>query len=137
MPELTNPSGTVWGYSDCEDEGFQGAFTSEEEAIEKGNKRFKNEPETGGVFWVQPGSYPPVTKVAPDYNMLAEHVVDLIGDNAHEEWDEAAEDFPDVSDDAKKELENELKAVIDAWMTRHLEAPCWEPTGDPKPIRIT
>jgi hypothetical protein len=137
MSEPTNPAGTVWGYSIDEDEGFQGAFTTKEEAIEKGNARFKNEPETGGTFWIQPGAYPPVTKVAPDYGMLSEHVVDLIGDNAHEAWDDMAEDFPDVSPEAKKELENELKSVIDAWMMRHLEAPCWEPEGDPEPVRIT
>lgn len=134
MPELTNPSGTVWGFSEYEDEGFQGAYTSKEEAIAKGRERYRNQPETGGTFWIQPGVYPPVTKVAPNYSMLAGHVVDIITDTANEEWDEAAEDFPDVPTEVQQELEGELKAVIDAWMMRHLETPCWEPSGDAEKI---
>ena len=136
MP-LSNPTGIVWGISSHEDEGFQGAYASKEEAIEQGRTKFRNEPETGGTFWIQAGTYPEVTKVAPDYAMLSEHVVDLIGDAAHEEWDEAAEDFPSPPDGTQAELESELKAVVDAWMLRHLEAPCWEPAGDAEEILIS
>ncbi len=136
MSELTNPTGTVWGFSDYEDEGFQGAFTSREEAIAKGTERFKNEPESAGSFWIQPGTYPDVTKVAPSYEMLAEHVIELIGDAANEEWGEMAEDFPSPEDGTQGELAGELKAVIDAWMMRHLEAPCWEPEGDAEEIKM-
>lgn len=135
MP-LTNPSGIVWGFSDYEDEGFRGAYVTKEEALAAGREEFAKDPEAGATFWIQPGTYPPVTKVAPSYEMLAEHVIDLIGDNAGEEWDDMAEDFPDPPDGSKGELANELKEVIDSWMLRHLEAPCWEPEGDAEEHRI-
>lgn len=133
---LTNPPGVVWGYSSHEDEGFQGAYTSKEEAIAKAREEYRQDPESGGTFWIQPGVYPEVTKVAPSYEMLAEHVIDLISDGADEEWDEMAEDFPAPPTGAEGELANELKEVIDAWMLRHLEAPCWEPEGDAEEISI-
>ena len=119
---------TVYGWSTYEDEGFTGAFATKEEALADAYEDIGKEAD---VF-IQAGFYEDVTTLAPTGANLAEHIIELIGEESYEHCGEFAEDWPDVPAEAEKELADALDGVVKAWMAKHLKMPAWQPDGEPE-----
>ena len=131
MDMAMNEEGLVWGWSTYDDEGFRGAHPSKEAAIVEAQDNLGSDYQYTNVY-VQAGSYEDVTTLIPDLSLTVENIVEQIGEKGYEECGELAEDWPDVSDEASKELENELSVVVMAWMRKHLKMPAWSPVGEPE-----
>lgn len=118
----------VYGWSTYEDEGFVGAFVTQEEALKDAHDSVGKDSD----IFVQEGYYEEVTKLAPAGSKFIENVFDAISEKAYEECgEEAAEGWPDVSQEAETELAEALTETIKAWMAKHLKMPAWTPVGDP------
>jgi hypothetical protein len=109
LPEDVPVDIPVWGYAASEDaERWSGSCSSEEQAIAEGRAEY-------GLyvhFVVRSGVRYAARRFMPD----AADILSLAGDSASDEAGEAAEDFPDASEEAK----NELELLLDNWADRRL-----------------
>jgi hypothetical protein len=121
----------VWGWSTYSDEGFTGAHPSKEHAIAEARDNLGSDFAYTNVY-VQAGQYEDVAKILPRVDMLAEHVIEHMSENSYEECGELAEDWPDVSPEQLKELEDGLKTLLEGWARKHFEMPAWAPVGEPE-----
>jgi hypothetical protein len=118
----------VYGWSAYEDEGFVGAFSTQEEALKDAHESVGKDSD----IFIQEGYYGDVSELAPAGNTFVENILDAVQERAYEECGEdAAEGWPDVTQEAETELANEVGNVIKAWMRKHLKMPAWTPVGDP------
>jgi hypothetical protein len=120
---------TIWGYSHSENVDLVSGkcFSREAAIIEAANEL---ELEDGEVFFLWSGVEPSPARFVPD----ADDVIEQMGERAYEEIGEAAEDFPEATDEAK----NELRDLLGAWAVKHF-TPCrfWECTGLPEKLTWT
>lgn len=118
----------VYGWSTYEDEGFVGAFATPEEALADAHESVGKEED----IYVQEGFYEDVTKLVPHYSCFLENILDAISEKAYEECGEdAAEGWPDISQEAETELTDAVSAAVKEWMKKHLKMPAWTPVGEP------
>jgi hypothetical protein len=111
----------VWGWSRYRDgERYQGAYDRREEAIAEGRA---HEGDSVG-FWIHKGRRPAPESYVPDPEWVIEHMAEGAGD----EGGEAADEFPDVSAEAKAELD----ALLTAWARKHVKVSFWIGVGDPE-----
>ena len=99
----------VWGYAEHEDaERWYGSCATKEAAIAEGRAEYGRHVH----FVVRPGTRYAARRFMPD----AEDLIEMMGDRASDEAGDAAEEFPDVGEYARKDFE----AVLDAWADKHL-----------------
>lgn len=122
--DLNEKDEVVWGYSESEHaEVWSGACATREEAIQEGAK------ELGLTeFWVRSGIRPSPSEFLPDVDFLLEHM----GEAAQDKVGEAAEEFPDVSDEARDELE----ALLSEWADQHITVGFWAASGAPEIVTV-
>jgi len=125
--EEKNP--IVWGHSSYPDEGFMGAYTTKEAATKNGRELYGDD-----SFYVQAGYYGDVADVCPGLSNVFDGITEDMAEKAYEQWGDLAEDWPDVSDDARSELLAGLEEVTKVWMRKHLKAPGWMAIGEPEKI---
>lgn len=131
MAESTEGTdGIVWGYSDYDDEGFQGAYTSKEEAIEVARDEYGDHQD----FYILRGRYADVAEFCPDLDLAIEGWLEDISEKAYEECGELAEDWPSVSNEQREELKESLGPVLKDWMRKHMKPPAWTPVGQAEKI---
>jgi hypothetical protein len=114
----------LWGHAErlpAGGERFDGAFKSREEAIEDGRKTYR-----GGSFWIAGGDAPTPESLMPD----VDDIVERITEHAWNEGRGAAEEFPQLSEEARTELEETLTA----WAKKHLDVNFWVQQGTAEKI---
>jgi hypothetical protein len=113
----------VWGHaSERSPEQWQGTFATREEAVADGRTEY------AGDFYVVSGHLRSATEFFPD----ADWIVEDAGNRACEECGEVAEDFPEASPEALKELD----ALLTAWVEEHVaEVRFWTADGDGELVR--
>jgi hypothetical protein len=115
---------TCWGYAEHDEaERISGRCASRDEAIVEA---FTEHVDLGEM-WIYSGAEVDPFTLVPH----ATEIVELMGERASDNCGEVAEDWPDVSDEAKKEL-NDLLA---AWVRKNAPARFW--MADGKPERVT
>ena len=103
-----------WGHAPEEKpERWFGSFATMAEAIEAGHKTY-SEDET---FYVCSGNL----AWGPGYMPTVDELEEMIWSTAYEDVGELAEDFPDITEAAKLELDTFLKD----WAARHVIATFW------------
>lgn len=114
----------VWAHAEWEKaERLEGGHDTVEAAIAEGHREYD-----GAEFWLYECRRPNVLEFVPD----ATDVTDVMRERAEELLGEAAEEFPDVSEEA----EAELKALLDAWAMKHVQMRWWTSEGCAPEIRI-
>ncbi len=99
-----------WGYASSEDaESWRGCCLTREEAIEEAIDEYRDEDGYDG-FWIHSGHLVSVETVMPDVDDLLEGM----GERAGDEAGEVAEDYPDVTNEARIELEELIRGWIAA-----------------------
>ena len=76
----------------------------------------KGELTVGRVVWFGETSRPD-----PTCYFDADNVLEMIGERAYDDAGELAEGYPDVSDDAK----TELNTFLEGWLKAHCQPPFW------------
>jgi hypothetical protein len=71
----------------------------------------------GSIVYVADKEHACASMFMPDVNDVIEH----IADRAYEDGSEWADGYPEISEDAKSELD----AFLDAWADKHMPAPTW------------
>lgn len=115
-----------WGYASSKDaEGWTGCYLTREEAIEDGRSDYSYLTEHGRQydgFWIHSGHLLSVETVLPDVDDLLERM----GETAYDEAGEVAEDYPDVTNEARIELEGLLRG----WVEKHALPTFWVADGE-------
>jgi hypothetical protein len=112
-----------WGHAPEEKpEHWHGSFLTREAAYEDGCRVY----EKHEAFYICRGEMADGPSFMPDAKALEE----IIWDNAYIDAGEVADEFPDIKEDAKKELDQ----LLQFWATRHLKANFW--IADNVPFRI-
>ena len=107
-----------WGYASSRDaETWTGAYETRKEAILDGLADY-----CGEGFWIHSGHLVPLETVLPDVDDLLERM----GEVAYDEAGEVAEDYPDVTDEARIELEELLRG----WCEKHARPTFWVADGE-------
>lgn len=114
---------TVWGYSDVLDtERWFGRCATRDEAIEQARKEYGRDV----AVYVLQGRADPPSAFMPS----VDYILEAAAEKAYDEAGEAADDFPDASDEAREALKN----LLASWANEHLTVSFW--TCDGKPERI-
>jgi hypothetical protein len=114
-----------WGHSEHEKaERWSGAFESREEAIEDGRRHYRHGP--AAPFWIQAGATPDAASFVPS----ADEIVEQMGNAAADNAGEVAAEYPDVSAEAREELD----AYLATWATKHAAPRFWIAVGAPEKI---
>lgn len=112
----------MWGHCRHEhSERYDGAYETRDEAIAEGRAQHGDD----AAFWILEGARPDAASFMPD----ADDIIERMHESASEHG-EAAEEYPDVSDEAKAELD----AILTAWARKHAEPRFWIGTGEPEKI---
>lgn len=101
----------VYGVSQNE-ERFEGAYKSREEAVDEGRSIFPGE-----AFLLGWGYKPDPAQFIPS----TDWVLESMAESALDEAGEAAEEWPDITDEAEKELNELLKA----WARKNCPVDFW------------
>lgn len=110
-------SKTVWSYASVPDtDRWSEPYQTRDEAILAGRAEY-----SGERFWIQSGHEPDPETFLP----FASDIVEQMADGAGNEAGEAAEEWPDVSKQALKDLDDFLKA----WAKKHCKVNFWVATG--------
>ena len=114
-----------WGYASSKDaESWTGCHLTREEAIEEGRDHYTYPKEYGHTydgFWIHSGHVVPLEAVMPD----VDDIIETMGERAYDEAGEVAEEFPDVSNEAKTELEELLRG----WCEKYARPTFWVADG--------
>ena len=103
-----------WGHAPEEHpERWFGSFLSKQEVIAEGKKTYPS----NEAFYVCAGTL----ANGPGYMPDADELEEMIWQAAHDDVGEAAEDFPDLTEQAK----TELSAFLKGWAERHVKALFW------------
>ncbi len=100
---------------DRDQEQWNGPFSTRAEAIAAATAE-------GHSFFLDTAHQPDALDMVPS----ADDIIEDIGEYAVDTHGECAEDFPDVSDEAKAEL----AALLEAWSYKHLRVRFWICNGD-------
>lgn len=113
----TTESREVWGYASSEDcESWEGVCKSRDEAITEGRSEFGDQ-----GFWVMRGTRPDPAKYVPHIDTILDHM----SEDAGEEGGEAAEDYPDVTDEGREAL----GMLLRAWARQYARPTFWVADG--------
>ncbi|MFA4971558.1 MAG: hypothetical protein WC683_03015 [bacterium] len=109
-----------WCYATSrEAEAWNGNFATREEAIEEGTREYEGDADH---FFVACGECPDPADAMPRALDIIEMMVECAGD----EWGEIAEDWPEVS----KEEEKELDDILEGWARKHCRISFFMVDGD-------
>lgn len=112
----------AWSHASKDnDETFNGHHATREEAIAAGTEEYEGE-----IFWICEFRKMGPTECVPS----ASEILEIMTDRAVEAVGDAAEDFPDVADEAIDELD----ALLDAWAEKHVECDLWTHVGKPEKV---
>lgn len=115
----------MWGHGEHEKtERWDGAFETREAAIEDGRKHYQHGP--AQAFWIQAGALCSATAFVPD----AAEIIERMNEAANDEAGEVAEEYPDVTEEAKAEMD----AFLSAWAEKHAAPRFWVGVGEPEKI---
>ena len=107
-----------WGYASSRNsEAWIGECKTRQEAILEGIATYCGEP-----FWIHSGHLLSVETVLPDVDDLLERM----GETAYDEAGEVAEDYPDVTNEARIELEGLLRG----WVEKYARPTFWVADGE-------
>lgn len=121
--EVKKQPGIVWGYSESLDaERWCGRCATREEAIEEARKEYGRD----AVFYVILGRADPPSAFMPS----VDYILEAVAESAYDEAGEAADDFPDVSDEDRESLKN----LLASWANEHLTVSFWVCDGKPERI---
>lgn len=112
----------LWGHREERRKNYTGAFKTREEAIADGRATYGE----GETFWIASGMPPTPESLVPD----ADEIVERISEQAYDVASEAAEEFPQLSDEAKAELDE----LLEGWAKKHLDVNFWVQEGDAEKI---
>lgn len=108
-----------WGYARSRDaESWRGCCLTKQEAILEGLANFANDE----PFWVHSGHLVPLDAVMPD----ADDLLETMGERAYDEAGEVAEEYPDVTNEAKVELDG----LIRGWCEKYARPNFWVADGE-------
>ncbi len=117
---------TSWCYS-FDNQNFRSeVFESEELAVQDAIKQGEDKDH---VF-VAPCKRAVNSQFYPDADLITEHM--LV--NAQDNYNEHADEYPDVSEDAEKELTRELHKLLDRWCKKHQVEPTFYMVGESKKV---
>jgi hypothetical protein len=103
---------TVWGYATSDDcDTWSGMCETREQAIKEARSEFGDVP----YFYVMEGTQSPPSAYVPDANWVVEQMAETA------DGGEASAEFPEVSDEAKKELDE----LLEAWADRNVKVNFW------------
>ena len=115
-----------WGYASSKDaEAWTGVCLTRDEAIKEGLEHYGYLSEYGGKwdgFWIHSGHVVPLEAVMPD----VDDIIEMMGERAHDEAGECAEEYPDVTNEAR----NELEGLIRGWCERYATPTFWVADGE-------
>lgn len=133
QPKTPEQPSEVWGYAESPDaEAWRGFCGTREEAIAEARDNLLVAP-TAPIFVVR-GRVPSVEEFIP----TADDILEIAGNTAQDECGEAAEDFPDVSDEGKLAL----STMLSEWAKKHIDPiRFWIADGeteriDPPPLHL-
>lgn len=108
---------TVWGHGDSDQtERWSGAEATREAAIAEGRAHYGKD-----GFWIISGT----PHSAAEFMLDVDFILEETAQRAHDEVGEVSDDFPDVTDDAKKELE----ALLKTWADKNIKCEFWTADG--------
>jgi len=111
----------LWGWTEDPNTRYHGEHSTKEGAIEEARV------ECGGrVFYVAEGHCPDPSSYVPD----ADFLIEMMNESACGECGDAAEDWPDVSNEAEQEL---TELLVD-WARRHCPISFYLVEGAPERI---
>lgn len=115
-----------WGYASSKDaEAWTGACRTRDEAIKEGSSHFSFLLEFGGRydgFWIHSGHLVTLEMVLPD----VDDIIERMGEQAYDEAGECAEEYPDVTNEARIELEG----LIRGWCEKYATPTFWVADGE-------
>ena len=115
-----------WGYADSKHaDAWEGAHLTREAAIAEGRAHHSFLTEAGRTydgFWIHSGHVVPLEVVMPDVDDLLESM----GERAYDEAGESAEGYPDVTNEARTELEGLLRG----WCEKYARPEFWVADGE-------
>ena len=113
-----------WGYADSRDaESWSGVCLTREQAIAEGREHYSFLNGRGyDGFWIHSGHLVPLEAVMPDVDDLLESM----GERAYDEAGESAEGYPDVTNEARTELEGLLRG----WCEKYARPEFWVADGE-------
>lgn len=118
----------MWGYAwEKSPERWLGSCDSREEAIKEAMEeapRVHGDTPLDCDVWIVRGRPCSANEFTPD----AHWVIDYMAENARD--GAGAEDYPDVSDEARAELD----ALIEAWAAKHCSPNFWMQDGEPERV---
>ena len=113
----------VWGYAeDFHAERWFGRCDSREQAIKEARDKFGSDV----AVYVRPGRQEPPSAFVPSVDYILENM----GENAYDEAGEAAEDFPDASEEDREALQK----LLETWANERLTVSFWTCDGEPERI---
>jgi len=120
--EPTTPK-AMWGHApdDHPESGWCGGCDTRDAAIAEGRTEYD-----GRGFFITSGEAADPAKYLPSL----EWILECIADSAGDEVGDLAEDFPDVSEEAKAELD----ALLNRWAREHIHCAFWVPTGEAEAV---
>lgn len=122
---------TVWGFADSDDtERWHGSYKSRQEAIDAGRDHYRGQVDVGqaDTFWIAMGRRPSPAEFLPDVDWLLEEMTNAADGAAGE----ASEEFPDVSDAARKEFGD----LLEAWAEKNIVVSFWIADGHTEEIPL-
>lgn len=121
--KFEDTSDECWGYSIEEyPEMWTGMLPSREEAIAEALVELNDVP----VFYIHSGHRPRPQRYFPD----ADDVLEIAMQSADDDAGDVAEDFPDVTDEAKAELDK----LLSDWVEKRVTCSFWVSDGAPERI---
>lgn len=128
----------VWGWSDSgHPESWRGTARTREEAIEEARAEY-GEQQT--IVWIQRGMRYPASHYVPESDEVLEFILERMGLSASDEAPcDAADEWPDVSDEARKAIGRTLDYMmehVDKWADKHCRPLFWVAVGEPEMIDL-
>jgi hypothetical protein len=116
-------SDIIWCHSWTEKAGrYDGECRSRQEAIEEGRQCYGLDE----AFYVLACRRPTAAEFVPDVDWF----VDTMAQCAHDTHGEVTDDFPEVDDEARREL----RLLMETWADKHIGVPFWVGTGSSERI---
>lgn len=120
----------LWCYSLDNEDYSSGTFASVKSALTAGQKEAKDKIADGekvDVIYVAKAEQQHNYSFFPDGGDIIEHMAD----QADAEGGDYANNYPDVSDEAKQELTTQLHALLEKWCETHGVSPSFYKVSDP------
>ena len=122
MADEVNNKAILWSYSRRDGDVLRGDCATREAAIEEARGEYGDDV----AFYVWQCQRLLADAFTPDVGGILERMGEAAGD----EVGEAAEDYPDVSDEAQEEL----RLLLQAWTAHHAPCEFWQSIGEAERI---